>query len=109
MNEGPEDDEDEDDGRKRRRKQKKKKKKKKGKKGEKDPNRLEYGALPAVNYDSDLGAGFGLIGTLAKFAPGYRPYKWRLELLLYATAKSKPGGANRSGDDKQRLILDAQC
>ncbi|MCA9717857.1 MAG: BamA/TamA family outer membrane protein, partial [Myxococcales bacterium] len=61
-------------------------------KDDKDPNRLEYGALPAVNYDSDLGFGFGLVGTLAKFAPGYRPYKWRLELLLYATLKGKPGG-----------------
>ncbi len=90
---GPQEDPEDDGKRKRKRKRKRKKKKKKGKKGEKDPNRLEYGALPAVNYDSDLGFGFGLIGTLAKFAPGYRPYKWRLELLLYATAKQKPGGA----------------
>jgi hypothetical protein len=56
------------------------------------PDRLEFGALPAVNYDSDLGFGFGAIASLAKFATGYRPYKWRLELLLQATVKRAPGG-----------------
>jgi hypothetical protein len=55
------------------------------------PDRLEFGALPAVNYDSDLGFGFGAIASLARFAPGYRPYRWRLELLLQATVKRAPG------------------
>ena len=56
------------------------------------PDRLEFGALPAINYDSDLGFGFGAVTTLAKFATGYRPYKWRLELLLFAAVKRLPGG-----------------
>lgn len=56
------------------------------------PDRLEFGALPAINYDIDLGFGFGAIASLAKFATGYRPYKWRLELLLSATVKRLPGG-----------------
>lgn len=55
------------------------------------PDRLEFGALPAVNYDIDLGFGFGAIASVAKFATGYRPYKWRLELLLLATVKRAPG------------------
>ncbi|MEZ4448478.1 MAG: BamA/TamA family outer membrane protein [Nannocystaceae bacterium] len=58
---------------------------------EKKPDRLEFGGLPATNYDSDLGVGFGAIATLAKFFPGYRPYRWRLEALIYATAKRAPG------------------
>lgn len=56
------------------------------------PDRLEFGALPAINYDIDLGFGFGAIASLARFASGYRPYKWRLELLLMATVKRLPGG-----------------
>lgn len=59
------------------------------------PDRLEFGVLPAVNYDSDLGFGFGAIASVARFAPGYRPYKWRLELLLQATVKR---AANRGAE-----------
>jgi len=61
-------------------------------KKEKDPHRLEYGALPAVNYDSDLGFGFGAVGTLVRFDPGINPFKWRLMIQLYATVKRKPTG-----------------
>ncbi|MCB9569234.1 MAG: BamA/TamA family outer membrane protein [Myxococcales bacterium] len=80
---------------------KKGKRSKRGKKGEKEgdapakekkPERLEFGGLPATNYDSDLGVGFGAIATLAKFHPGYRPYRWRVQMLLYATAKRGPKG-----------------
>ena len=56
------------------------------------PDRLEFGVLPAVSYDSDLGFGFGAIASLARFASGFRPYKWRLELLVQATVKRAPGG-----------------
>lgn len=59
---------------------------------EKPPERLEFGGLPATNYDSDLGVGFGVIASLAKFKPGYNPYRWRIQMLLYATAKKAPGG-----------------
>jgi hypothetical protein len=55
------------------------------------PDRIEYGALPAINYDTDLGFGFGAIASVARFATGYRPYKWRLELQAYATVKRAPG------------------
>lgn len=55
------------------------------------PDRIEVGALPALSYDTDLGLGFGLIGSVARFSPGYRPYRWRIELLLSANAKRAPG------------------
>ncbi len=67
------------------------KKPKKPKKDPDDPNRLEWGVLPAVSYDIDLGLGFGALVTLAKFKPGYEPYRWRLEILANATAKRVPG------------------
>lgn len=59
---------------------------------DKDPYRVEFGALPATNYDSDLGFGFGVIGTLARFHPSYRPFRWRVEFLAYATIKKSPDG-----------------
>lgn len=57
-----------------------------------EADRLEWGALPAINYDSDLGFGFGAIGNLAKLDPAYNPYAWRLQLQLYATAKQNDAG-----------------
>jgi hypothetical protein len=60
-------------------------------KGPPKPERIEVGALPALSYDTDLGLGFGLIASVARFSPGFRPYRWRLELLLSANAKRAPG------------------
>ncbi|NJK32060.1 MAG: BamA/TamA family outer membrane protein [Deltaproteobacteria bacterium] len=68
-----------------------KQQKKKKKRDPNDPNRLEWGVLPAVSYDIDLGLGFGAVVTLAKFKPGYTPYRWRLEILANATVKRTPG------------------
>lgn len=65
--------------------------KEKKSKGPPKPERIEVGALPALSYDTDLGLGFGLIASVARFSPGYRPYRWRLELLLSANAKRAPG------------------
>ncbi|MBK05824.1 MAG: hypothetical protein CL920_05390 [Deltaproteobacteria bacterium] len=56
-------------------------------KKKKDPNRLEIGLLPAVNYSIDTGLGFGLLGTVVQFKEGYKPYQWRLVFLLYATVQ----------------------
>lgn len=60
-------------------------------KGPPKPDRVEVGALPAISYDTDLGLGFGLIASVARFAPKFVPYRWRLELLLSANAKRAPG------------------
>jgi hypothetical protein len=70
---------------------KKGKKKKRKKRDPDDPHRLEVGVLPAVSYDIDLGFGFGALATLARFHPDFRPYRWRLEILLNATVKNTPG------------------
>ncbi|GAB4510881.1 MAG: hypothetical protein Tsb0020_28470 [Haliangiales bacterium] len=72
----------------------------------KKAKRTEFGILPAINYDSDLGFGFGAIGTLAAFEPGYRPYRWRLEFLLYATVKESPDGGAELPYHDDYLILD---
>jgi hypothetical protein len=69
----------------------KKGKRKKKRKAADDPYRLEKGVLPAVAYDIDLGFGFGALVTLAKFHPDFQPYRWRLEILAYATVKNTPG------------------
>ncbi|HWN67228.1 MAG TPA: BamA/TamA family outer membrane protein, partial [Haliangium sp.] len=73
---------------------------------DKDPNRLEFGVLPALNYDSDTGFGFGVIGTLVRFAPDYRPYRWRIKYLLYATLKSSPDGGTELAYHDDYVILD---
>lgn len=72
----------------------------------KDPRRIEFGILPALNYDSDRGFGFGAIGTVVSFAPGHRPFQWRLEFLLYATAKSSPDGGTELAYHDDYVTLD---
>ncbi len=46
------------------------------------PNRWEPGLLPVINYDSNLGFGFGAIGVLARFEEGYDPYRFRIQGLF---------------------------
>lgn len=59
----------------------------------KDPNRYELGLLPAINFDSNTGFGFGVITNLAKFQEGVDPYGWRLTAQIYASVKGGPSGA----------------
>jgi hypothetical protein len=59
----------------------------------KDPNRLEWGVLPAISGNTDIGFGFGILMNLARFAPGFYPYRWRIQLLVYMTAKAAPDGS----------------
>src|SRR5262249_22774117 len=48
--------------------------------------RWEPGLLPAANYDTDIGLGFGIIGTLARFERGFDPYRFRAQAQLFASA-----------------------
>ena len=57
-----------------------------------NPERYEWGLLPALTFDTDIGFGFGAIVTLARFSKGYYPYLWRLEVLGLMTVKGKPSG-----------------
>lgn len=56
------------------------------------PERYEVGGTPVLTGDSDIGFGFGALGTLARFEPGYAPYRWRFELLVLMTVKAAPDG-----------------
>lgn len=49
------------------------------------PDRWEPAVLPELNYDSNIGFGFGAIGTLARFVPGYDPYRFRLEAQIFTS------------------------
>lgn len=60
---------------------------------DKDPSRLELGLLPAINFDSDTGFGFGVIANLAQFEPDASPYAWRVSAQAYASVKDGPEGA----------------
>jgi len=54
--------------------------------------RMDYGGIPLISFDSDLGFGFGAIASIAKFDRNYNPYRWRLEILLSATVKRRGDG-----------------
>jgi outer membrane protein assembly factor BamA len=57
-----------------------------------DPDRYEWSVVPAFSADSDRGYGFGVLGVLARFKPGYDPYRWRGRALIYMTVKPSPDG-----------------
>lgn len=57
-----------------------------------DPNRREYGGMPVVWYDSDVGLQLGGLVTLAQFAPDATPFRYRLGLLLSASIKLDEDG-----------------
>lgn len=57
-----------------------------------DPDRFEFGLLPALNYNSDLGVGFGAVGTLVEFAEGYNPYKWRVQATIFFSMRDQGSG-----------------
>jgi len=57
-----------------------------------DPNRIEYGLLPALNYNSDLGVGVGAVGTLVAFEPGLEPYRWRAQATIFLTLRDQGDG-----------------
>lgn len=52
--------------------------------------RWEPGLLPAIGYDSDLGLGLGAIGTLARFEPGFDPYRVRLQAQAFVRLTLDP-------------------
>lgn len=48
---------------------------------------LGFGGIPALNYDSDNGFGFGVVGSLYWYERGVEPYRYALTLILFATTK----------------------
>jgi hypothetical protein len=55
--------------------------------------RLEPAGFPLIGGDSDIGFEFGAVGTLSYFCCGTKPYAWNMDLLLSASVKEGPHGA----------------
>lgn len=55
-------------------------------------SRWEPGVIPAINFDSDVGFGFGAVGTLARFEPGFHPYRLRLEAQVFMSVAIDEAG-----------------
>lgn len=49
------------------------------------PDRFEPGIVPVVGGSTDTGFGGGLILSLVRFQPGYRPYRYRIEANAFLT------------------------
>ena len=50
-------------------------------------NKWGWGGIPAVNYNSDEGFGFGVIGSVYKYNGESKPYKTRIGGLVFFTTK----------------------
>ncbi len=57
-----------------------------------DPNRLEVGVVPILMGDSDLGVGVGGVVSLARYRPGFAPFRWQLLAVVFLTMKSDGQG-----------------
>lgn len=69
-----------------------------------DPDRFEFAILPALNYDSDLGLGFGASVVLAQFDRDYAPYRWRLSVQALTAIRAPRGSPEFTfHDDVVRL------
>ena len=51
-----------------------------------EPTGLEVGALPAINFDSDEGFGYGALAQIYDYGDGgLRPYAWTLQPTVFLT------------------------
>lgn len=50
-----------------------------------------WGGVPAVNFNSDEGAGFGVVASLYRYDGGTAPYKTGATLIVFATTKAVHG------------------
>lgn len=49
------------------------------------PERLDFGALPLLNYNSDNGVGMGANAQIFKRSEGFRPYRYALKAQVFFT------------------------
>jgi outer membrane protein assembly factor BamA len=56
----------------------------------------EFGIVPLVGGDTDYGIGFGELSSLARLAPGVKPYVWRLESGGFISFKVRENDGKRS-------------
>lgn len=71
-----------------------------------DPNRREYSILPSINYSTDRGFGFGILGSIAQFQEGIAPYHWRLFFRIFATVKLDDDGVAEFPYHRDVLVFD---
>lgn len=54
------------------------------------PTGLQVGALPALNFDSDEGVGYGALAELYQYGDGTRtPYRWTLQPTVFLTTEGR--------------------
>jgi outer membrane protein assembly factor BamA len=56
----------------------------------------EFGIVPLVGGDTDYGIGFGELSSLARLAPGVKPFLWRLESGGFISFKLRENDGKRS-------------
>lgn len=57
-----------------------------------DTARYEPAGFPLLGGTSDIGVMGGFVATLTRFDGGTRPYRWNMDLVVAASAKSGPTG-----------------
>ena len=55
--------------------------------------RTEVAVFPELSYDSDIGLGFGILGSVARVQPGVEPWLWNIQAQGYVTLGRGPDGA----------------
>src|SRR5688500_208224 len=50
---------------------------------------LEFAAIPALNYSSDAGFGFGAIGSIYGKEPELKPYRFATDVQVFLTTKGQ--------------------
>ena len=54
------------------------------------PTGLEFGGVPAINFDSDEGFGYGVITEFYQYGDGSRlPYAWTLQPRVFLTTEGR--------------------
>ncbi len=57
-----------------------------------DAERTEHAGAPVLGGSTDVGFQLGIAGTATRIAPGFFPYRWRMDALLSASVKGGPRG-----------------
>ncbi len=55
-----------------------------------DPHRTEFGLIPFVAGNTDIGVMFGVTSVMARFKPDYDPFRWRHRLVAMMSLKRGP-------------------
>ncbi|MCB9640661.1 MAG: BamA/TamA family outer membrane protein [Myxococcales bacterium] len=70
------------------------------------PERIEIGGFPAFGYSIDRGLGLGVLFNIARFSPGYYPYRWRLRFQAQVTTRLDAAGGLEFPYQSHYVLLD---